>query len=124
MSYTPSRRGFNTAILCAASLGWLSCPSFLYSESDSAKTVGKHFDRVVIVMLENEGIDDALGDPYIASLSRRGAWFSNYRAITHPSFPNYLAIVAGTTFGRTNDHPPPPLKGANIADRLEEKGLT
>jgi len=90
----------------------------------SPAPVGTHFDRVVIVVMENEGTDQALADPDIASLSRRSAWFSHYYAITHPSFPNYLAIVAGSTFGLDSDHRPPPLKGATIADRLEEKNLT
>jgi acid phosphatase len=124
VSYSPNRRRFLTVILCAASLSGPSFPSLLRAQADSAKPVGKHFDHVVIVMMENEGTDDALADPYISSLAQTGAWFSNYRAITHPSFPNYLAIVAGTTFGWTTDHKPPPLKGASIADRLEENNLT
>lgn len=94
------------------------------AQADSSAPVGKHFDHVVIVVLENEGTDQALADPYISSLAHRGAWFSRYYAITHPSFPNYLAIVAGSTFGLDSDHRPPPLKGATIADRLEEKNLT
>ena len=86
--------------------------------------VGKHFDHVVIVVMENEGTDQALADPYISSLTRKGAWFSRYYAITHPSFPNYLAIVAGSTFGMDSDHWPHPFKGATIADRLEANNLT
>jgi len=119
----PSRRG-STVILLAASLSGLSFSSLLQGQVDSAESVGRHFDHVVIVMMENEGTEQALADPYIASLSQRGAWFSNYHAITHPSFPNYLAIVAGSTFGLTTDHRPRSLKGASIADRLEEKNLT
>ena len=46
-------------------------------------------------------------DPYIASLSRRAAWFSRYYAITYPPFPNHLAIVAGIS-----------LFGIAITDRL------
>jgi phospholipase C len=77
------------------------------------------------VILENEGTDQALADPYIASLTRgKAAWFSHYYAITHPSFPNYLAIVAGSTFGLDTDHRPAPLTAATIANRLEEKDLT
>ena len=112
------------SIVCATSLAWLCFPSSIRAQVSSAAPVGKHFDRVVIVVLENEGTDQALADPYIASLTRGSAWFSRYKAITHPSFPNYLAIVAGSTFGLDSDHRPPPLKGATIADRLEEKNLT
>ena len=111
------------SIVWATSLGWLGFSSSLSGQVPTTP-VGKHFDQVVIVVMENEGTDQALADPYIASLSRRAAWFSRYYAITHPSFPNYLAIVAGSTFGLNSDHRPPPLKGATIADRLEGKNLT
>src|ERR1700674_68943 len=120
----PSTLSFAMVTVCAASLSWLSAPLSVQAHSQSAKPVGKHFDQVVIVVMENEGTDQALADPDIASLSGRSAWFSHYYAITHPSFPNYLAIVAGSTFGLDSDHRPPPLKGATIADRLEEKNLT
>jgi hypothetical protein len=112
------------SIAWAASLTWLSVPSSTLTQTNPANPVGKHFDQVVIVVMENEGTDQALADPYISSLSRRAAWFSHYYAITHPSFPNYLAIVAGSTFGLDSDHRPPPLKGVTIVDRLEEKNLT
>ena len=111
-------------IVWATSLSWLSFPASMRAQVGSAAPVGKHFDQVVIVVLENEGTDQAVADPYIASLTRRTAWFSRYYAITHPSFPNYLAIVAGSTFGLDSDHRPPPLAGATIADLLEEKNLT
>jgi hypothetical protein len=123
-SYKSSRRRFTTLIGCATSLGWLGYPSSMPAQTGSTAPVGKHFDHVVIVVLENEGTDQALADAYISSLTHRGAWFSRYYAITHPSFPNYLAIVAGSTFGLESDHRPPPLKGPTIADRLEEKNLT
>ncbi len=111
------------SVLWSTALGWLSFSSSLRAQAPTAR-VGKHFDRVVIVVLENEGTDQALTDPYIVSLSRRAAWFPRYYAITHPSFPNYLAIVAGTTFGIHSDHRPPPIKAATIVDRLEAKNLT
>jgi phospholipase C len=108
----------------ATSLGCLGFPSSMRPQDRPALPAGKYFDHVIIVVLENQGTDQALADPYISSLAQGGAWFSHYYAITHPSFPNYLAIVAGSTFGLDSDHRPPPLTGATIADRLEEKGLT
>ena len=89
-----------------------------------ASTRGKHFDRVVIVVMENEGTSQALADPRIAALTKEGAWLSNYHGLAHPSLPNYLALVAGTTFGVTRDHVDAPLKAKSIVDGLEEKGLT
>jgi hypothetical protein len=91
----------------ATSLGCLGFPSSIRPQDRPALPAGKYFDQVIIVVLENQGTDQALADPYISSLTRRGAWFSHYYAITHPSFPNYLAIVAGSTFGLDSDHRPP-----------------
>src|ERR1700693_1534594 len=121
----PTARSVPISIIWAAALSMLSAALSMQAQGLSAAPVGKHFDQVVIVVLENEGTDQALADPYISSLTRdKAAWFSRYYAITHPSFPNYLAIVAGSTFGIDTDHRPAPLKGATIADRLEEKNLT
>lgn len=121
----PTARSVSISTFWAAALSMVSAASSMEAQGPSATPVGKHFDQVVIVVLENEGTDQALADPYISSLTRdKAAWFSHYYAITHPSFPNYLAIVAGSTFGIDTDHRPAPLKGATIADRLEEKNLT
>jgi hypothetical protein len=92
--------------------------------TSSAPARGKYFDQVVIVVLENQGTREALADPNIASLVKGGAWFSNYHGLAHPSLPNYLAIVAGSTFGVTRDHLTAPLKAPSIVDRLEQKSLT
>jgi Phosphoesterase family len=62
-----------------------------------------HFERVLIVVLENQNYDSARKDPYLAQLARQGANFTNFRAIAHPSYPNYLAMVAGSSFGVRDD---------------------
>src|SRR5205807_2689932 len=47
-----------------------------------------------------------------------------YHALAHPSLPNYLALVAGSTFGLTRDHVETPLEAQSIVDRLEQKRLS
>ena len=91
---------------------------------DDSRHDNRHFEQVIIVVMENQGIRAVMKDPYIQSLMRQAAWFSNYQAITHPSFPNYLALVAGSTFGIEDDDTNKALNGPSIADRLEERGLT
>jgi hypothetical protein len=95
-----------------------------FSQPRSDVQSGKHFDHVVIVVLENQGTREALADANIAALVKSGAWFSDYHGLAHPSLPNYLAMVAGSTFGVDRDHLSTPLKSATIVDRLEQKGLT
>ena len=49
---------------------------------------------------------------------------SAYRGVTHPSLPNYLALVSGSTHGITNDCTSCTVAGRNLADTLEARKLT
>jgi acid phosphatase len=44
--------------------------------------------------------------PFLARLSAQYGYATRWRAITHPSEPNYLAIAGGSTFGVTDDRDP------------------
>lgn len=83
---------------------------------------GRKFDQVLIIILENQDAVDVLKDPYMEALSRRGASLTNYHGIGHPSYPNYLALTGGSTFGVTNNAQQE-LDVTSIADLLEAKGL-
>jgi hypothetical protein len=65
----------------------------------AARFSAHHFDRVVIIVLENGDYEAAIKDKNLAALAARGASFSNFHALFHPSYPNYLAMVAGADFG-------------------------
>ncbi|KAK9369483.1 hypothetical protein V1509DRAFT_619557 [Lipomyces kononenkoae] len=54
-------------------------------------------------MFENEVFNWTMGDPYWKVLATRGKLLTNSHAITHPSLPNYAAIVAGDFFGVENE---------------------
>jgi hypothetical protein len=61
------------------------------------------FRKVLIVLLENADYKEALAQPYLAELARRGALLTNYHAVAHPSQPNYVALIAGDTLGVKDD---------------------
>jgi hypothetical protein len=65
----------------------------------AAQSNAHHFDRVVIIVLENGDYEAAVKDKNLADLAAHGASFSNFHALFHPSYPNYLAMIAGTDFG-------------------------
>jgi hypothetical protein len=98
----------------------------------AAKAKAHHFDRVVIIALENGDYENAIKDKNLAALAQQGASFSNFHALFHPSYPNYLAMVAGTDFGihrrtrfladRQIDFPND-ADHKTIADRLVAAGL-
>lgn len=87
--------------LCAISL-LTACGAntFLPEIHSMAATItGKHhFDHFVLIVLENENASNVIAVPYMDSLAHRGAWLRNYYAVGHPSYPNYLALIAGQTF--------------------------
>jgi hypothetical protein len=60
----------------------------------------KHFDHVLIVVLENQDYESAIRNDLLKSLAQKGAIFSNFGNLYHYSYPNYLAMIAGSDFGR------------------------
>ena len=87
-------------------------------------SAGKHFDRVLIIVLENQNYTSAMKDPFWTQLAQMGASLSNFQALMHPSYPNYLAMVAGSTFGvQSNDQVTLPDDNSHrtIADFLDWK---
>ncbi len=81
------------------------------------------FDRVVIIVLENADYNRALQQPFLQHLTTLGALFTDYHAVTHPSYPNYLAMVAGGTLG-INNSDQRDLEGTNLVDLLEAAGVS
>jgi acid phosphatase len=62
--------------------------------------------HVVVVVFENHERESVLGSndaPTFDALARTYAQASDYRAVAHPSLPNYLAMVSGSTHGVTTD---------------------
>ncbi len=69
------------------------------AEKAAARAPAHHFDRVLIIVLENVDYEVASKDKNFADLAAQGASFTNFHALFHPSYPNYLAMIAGTDFG-------------------------
>jgi hypothetical protein len=88
------------------------------------------YDHIVVVIEENHADSSIIGSvdaPYINSLAKGGALFTESYAVTHPSLPNYVALFSGSTQGVTDNACPPrgaPLATANIGQELIEAGQT
>ena len=66
--------------------------------------------HIMVIMEENQGYSATLGscgsgspDPYLCSLAGAYASATAWFGVTHPSLPNYVAIVSGSTQGCTSD---------------------
>lgn len=83
---------------------------------------------MVWIWLENRSYDQVAGSsamPYLASLARRCGEATSYHNVSHPSLPNYLAAVSGTTGGVTSDCAPSgcPQRAPTLFAQLEARGL-
>ena len=95
------------------------------TEGANIGTARPHFDRVVVVVFENKEFEQVVGTadaPSFGSLARRYALLANYRGVAHPSLPNYLALISGSTQGITSDCTTCRVSAPNLADTLEGAG--
>ena len=68
--------------------------------TSSAKASPAH---VFLIVMENHSAAEALSAPFTASLANQYGEAKNYRAVAHPSVPNYLALTSGSTWGIEDD---------------------
>ena len=90
----------------------------------TAAPVAKNwFERVLIIVLENRDYDQAITDGYLSQLAKQGASFITFHGLFHPSYPNYLAMIAGTAISTNGDHQTT-IRECTIGDTLTANGLT
>ena len=105
----------------------LLAAAVLCSAGQSAPPQVPAFDHVVVVVLENKERGKVLGNPAAPAFNafaRNGAVLTGYRGVTHPSLPNYLALVSGSTHGISSDCTSCTVGGSSLADTLEARKLT
>ena len=94
----------------------------------SAKRIAvPQFDHVVVIVIENKARKDVIGNPdapYFNSLAAKYVTLPRYGGVTHPSLPNYIALVSGGTQGIHNDCTSCIVSAKNLADSLERAHLT
>jgi hypothetical protein len=80
--------------------------------------------HVVIVVFENHERGDILGTASAPTFNRLAADYAqatDAQAVAHPSLPNYLALVSGSTHGVTSDCTDCMQAGPTIASQLAAK---
>ena len=79
-------------------------------------------DRVFIIVLENHSQQSVIGDPntpYITSLAHQYGQATDYYGVTHPSEPNYVAMISGSNWWVNSDLPTNRFDHTNLVDELE-----
>jgi len=90
-----------------------------------ATTVAPPITKVLVFVVENHSLDQMTSSmPFVHGLAQQYAYATSYTAITHPSLPNYLAIVGGSTFGVTDDRSPSAhrLRGPSVFSQARRAG--
>jgi phospholipase C len=85
------------------------------------------YDHVVVIVLENHSFETVIGSsqaPYLNEFANRWSLATGYSGVSHPSLPNYLAMIGGSTFGISSDCTSCFLNAPSLPDRLEAAGKT
>ncbi len=97
------------------------------------------YQHIFVVVMENHNYQQIIGNPHaprINSLAQRYGLATHYYGITHPSEPNYVALIGGSNFGiqsddpysdtagQASDHVNHTITASNLADQLEAAGLS
>ena len=66
------------------------------------------YDHIFVIVEENHGFTDVIGNPAAPNLNALANQFglaTNYFGVSHPSEPNYVALLGGNFFGVSSDDP-------------------
>lgn len=86
-----------------------------------------HGSRVIILVEENTAYSQIIGSPsapFLNALARGGTLLTSYYGVTHPSLPNYLAMIGGSTFGIRSDCTACRVNATNLVDQLQAAGIS
>jgi hypothetical protein len=78
--------------------------------------------HIFVIVLENHSQKSVIGDkymPYLSSLATKYASASNYYGVTHPSEPNYLAMISGSNWWLNQDNASFMVDHTNLVDELQ-----
>ncbi len=86
-----------------------------------------NFDHIVLILFENEGYTSVINNsqmPNLNNLAKQYVLLNSYYAVSHPSLPNYIALMSGSTQGISSDCTDCFVNAPNLADLIENSGRT
>lgn len=102
------RRAARSALAAGALLAGLVAGPATASAASPAASPPSHYDHVFVVMMENHGYADVIGNPAAPNLNALAHTYgvaTDYFGVSHPSEPNYVALLGGSTLGVASDNP-------------------
>lgn len=93
--------------------------------TNSPNVPGQVFDRFIQIWLENTDYAQAASQGVFQTLATQGITLSGYYGVTHPSEPNYLAVVGGDFWGLASDVlEQVPTNMSTVVDLLDQKNIS
>ena len=86
-----------------------------------------NFAHIVMLVFENKEYGTVIGNgsmPNFSSYAKSYTLLNAFYAVSHPSLPNYLAMLGGDTFGITSDCTKCFVDAPSLPDSLEKAGLS
>ncbi len=83
--------------------------------------------HLIVVIEENHSFGQIIGSPaapFINRLAASGTLLTDYHAITHPSLPNYVALLSGRTGPVRSDCRSCTIAGPTLVDQLEVRHVS
>lgn len=117
-------------ILLILTAGFFACEKTEPGSGSSGTIAGGPApSHIIFVWLENKNYSQIIGSasaPYINSLIPEGTLFTNFHALGHPSYPEYIKFFAGTDNGKKDDacFNGRPYSNENLYTKLKAKGKT
>jgi phosphatidylinositol-3-phosphatase len=128
-----ARAGFSRwrnipAILVLAAMGLSGCAVPTSSPDPTPPTrPATRPQHLIVVIEENHSFGQVIGSaaaPFIDRLAARGTLLTGYHAISHPSLPNYIALLSGSTGGIRSDCGNCTISGPTLVDQLEARHIS
>jgi len=88
------------------------------------------YEHIIVIIAENHGYEQIIGKtelaPNINTLAEKYGLARKYYCVAHPSKANYIAMIAGKTFGIHDDAPyvDHTLSDRSLVDQLAARNLT
>jgi phosphatidylinositol-3-phosphatase len=95
--------------------------------SSSPPTQVPRLAHTVVIVFENHERNDVVRSGFAPTFDHLASTYAQataYYGVAHPSLPNYLALISGSTHGVTNDCTDCPQTGPTIGSQLSAKHVS
>lgn len=122
-------RGLARLVILALAVGALAGCSLGAGVAPQSVGPSPRYQHIILIVMENSSYNEIIGAsdaPHLNALATTYGLATNYWGITHPSEPNYVALIGGDTFGVDDDgsYQQNAVSAPNLATQLEKAGLS